>query len=75
MCYNLIIEGEALHHPRETMNNAYLSHGCTISYTLEKAGFSFAEFEEFWGSLLIAEKSGDGQIWYDRRQAEAFINN
>lgn len=57
-----------------TVNYAYLSHGCTISYTLEKAGFSFAEFEEFWGSLLITEKSGDGQIWYDRRQAEAFIN-
>ena len=61
------------HEPQTTY--AYLSHGCTISYTLEKAGFSFAEFEEFWGSLLIAEKSGDGQIWYDRRQAEAFINN
>lgn len=57
------------------MNYAYLSHGCKISYTLEKAGFTFDQFAEFWGSMLIAEKSGDGQIWYDRRQAEAFINN
>jgi len=56
-----------------TTNNAYLTAGPGIAYSLEKAGYTFEEFAEFWGNLLIAEKSGNGMVWYDRRQVEAFI--
>jgi hypothetical protein len=45
-----------------------------ILYTLEKAGYTLDEFVNFWGSLLIVEKSGNGTLWYDRRQVQAFIN-
>jgi len=56
-----------------TTNYAYLTAGFNIAYTLEKAGYTFEEFAEFWGSLLIAEKAGNGMVWYDRRQVAAFI--
>jgi hypothetical protein len=56
-----------------TINRVYLTNGCNISYFLEKAGYTMDDFVEFWGSLLIAEKDDSGLIWYDRRQAEAFI--
>lgn len=57
-----------------TINRTFLSNGCVIIYMLEKAGYTLDDFVDFWGSLLIAEKDGSGMIWYDRRQAAAFIN-
>ena len=57
-----------------TINRTYLTHGANISYTLEKAGYTLSDFVEFWGTLLVADKDGNGQLWYDRRQVEAFIN-
>ena len=57
-----------------TVNRVYLTHGGNVCYTLEKAGYKFDDLYEFWGTMLSAEKDGSGQLWYDRRQVEAFIN-
>lgn len=51
---------------------AFLTHAGNVLYTLEKAGYTFDQFAAFWGNLLIVERGGNGDNWYDRRQVEAF---
>ena len=53
-----------------TMN---LTHACNVLYTLEKAGLTFDEFAAFWGNLLIVERAGNGDRWYNAQQVEAFV--
>lgn len=53
-----------------TMN---LTHACNVSYILEKAGLTFDEFTAFWGDLLIVERAGNGDRWYNAQQVAAFV--
>jgi hypothetical protein len=56
------------------INRTYLTHGVRVIETLEEAGYTLDDVRRFWGAMFIAEKDGNGQLWYDRRQVEAFIN-
>jgi hypothetical protein len=50
-----------------------LIHAANASYILEKAGLTIDDLIDFWGTLLIVERAGNGDRWYNRQQIEAFI--
>jgi hypothetical protein len=49
-----------------------LIHAAAAIQILDNAGLTLNEMIEFWGSLLIVERAGNGDRWYNRQQVEAF---
>lgn len=49
-----------------------LIHAANAITLLDQAGLTIDEFIEFWGNLLIVERGGNGDNWYDRCQVAAF---
>jgi hypothetical protein len=53
-------------------NRPMLIHAAAAIQILDNAGLTLNEMTEFWGSLLIVERAGNGDRWYNRQQVEAF---
>jgi hypothetical protein len=49
-----------------------LIHAAAAIQILDNAGLTLEEMIDFWGSLLIVERAGNGDRWYNRQQVEAF---
>jgi hypothetical protein len=49
-----------------------LIHAAAAIQILDNAGLTLNEMIEFWGSLLIVERAGNGDRWYNRQQVETF---
>jgi hypothetical protein len=47
-------------------------HAAAAIAILDNAGLTLDELIEFWGSMLIADRAGNGDTWYNRQQVEAF---
>ena len=48
-------------------------HAAAAIQILDNAGLTLDEMIDFWGSLLIVERAGNGDRWSNRQQVEAFV--
>ena len=55
-----------------TATHPVMIHAAAAIAILENAGLTLDQMIEFWGSMLVTDRAGNGDTWYNRQQVEAF---